>query len=72
MSIRENVWFNQKFACIEGYEDVGSQGRTCKIANHALLFMVRGLHGKWKQPAAYSLSRGSTNEMLMQFLKEVS
>jgi hypothetical protein len=37
MSIRENVWFNQKFDCIEGYEDFGGQGRTCKIANHALL-----------------------------------
>ena len=46
MSIRENVWFNQKFDCIEGFEDLGSQGRTCSIANHALLFMVRGLHRK--------------------------
>ena len=63
MSIRENVWFNQKFDCIEGYEDT---------ANHAQLFMVHGLHWKWKQPVAYYLSRGSTKaEMLMQFLKEV-
>ena len=44
----------------------------CNIANHALLFMVRGLHRKWKQPVAYYLSRGSTKaEMLVQFLKEV-
>ena len=72
MSIRENVWwFNQKFDCIEGYEELGSQGRTCNTANHALLFMVRGLHRKWKQPVAYYLSRGSSKaEMLMQFLKE--
>ena len=72
MSIRENVWFNQKFDCIEGFEDLGSQGRTCNIANHALLFMVCGLHQKWKQPVAYYLSRGSAKaEMLVQFLKEV-
>ena len=72
MSIRENVWFNEKFNCIEGYEDLGSQGRTRNIANHALLFMVHGLHRKWKQPVAYYLSRGSTKaEMLQQFLKEV-
>ena len=72
MSIRENVWFNQKFDCIEGFEDLGSQGRTCSIANHALLFMLRGLHRKWKQPVAYYLSRGSTKaEMLVQFLNEV-
>jgi hypothetical protein len=72
MSIRETVRFNQKFDCIEGFEDLGSQGRTCNIANHALLFMVRGLHRKWKQPVAYYLSRGSTKaEMLVQFLREV-
>ena len=72
ISIRENVWFNQKFVCIEGYKDLGSQGRTCNIANHALIFMVRGLYQKWKQPLAYNLSRGNTKaEMLKQFLKEV-
>ena len=72
MSIRKNVWFNQKFDCIEGFEDLGSQGRTCNIANHALIFMVRGLHRKWKQSVAYYLSRGSSEaEMLVQFLKEV-
>jgi hypothetical protein len=71
MSIRQNVWFNQKFDCIEGFEDIGSQGRTCNIANHTLLFMVRGLHRKWKQPVTYYLSRGSTKaEILVQFLNE--
>jgi hypothetical protein len=72
MSVRENVWFNQKFDCIEGFEDLGSRGRTCNVANHALVFMVCGLHRKWKQPVASYLSRGSTKaEMLVQFLKEV-
>ena len=33
MSISENVWFNQKFDSIEGFEDLGSWGRTCNIAN---------------------------------------
>ena len=66
------MWFNQKFDCIEGFKDLGSQGRTCNIANHALIFMVRALHRKWKQPVAYYLSRGGTNaEMLVQFLKEL-
>jgi hypothetical protein len=65
MSIREKVWFNQKFDCIDGFEDLGSRGRTCKIADH-------GLHRKWKQPVAYFLSCGSTaTEMLVQFLNEV-
>jgi hypothetical protein len=72
MSIRENVWFNQKFDCIERFEDLGIQGRTCSIANHALLLMVRDLHRKWKQPVAYYLSRESTKvEIFVHFLNVV-
>ena len=71
MSIRENVRFNQKLDCIEGFEDYGTE-RTRRIANHALLFMVRGLHRKWKQPVAYYFIRGSTKaDLLERFLKEV-
>jgi hypothetical protein len=32
LSIRENLHFNQKFDCIEGFEDLGSRGRTSSIA----------------------------------------
>ena len=72
MSITVYVWFNQKFDCIEGFEDLGSRGRMCNIAYHSLLLMVCRLHREWKQPVAYYLSRGSTKaEMLVQFLKEV-
>jgi len=72
MSIRENLCFNQVLGCIEGYEDLGSQGRTSNIANRALVFMLRGLRQKWKQPVAYYLTHGSTSgEMLVHFLKEV-
>jgi len=71
MSIRENVRFNQKVDCIEGFEDYGTE-RTRSIANHALLFMVRGLHRKWKQPVAYYFIRGSTKaNLLVRFLNEV-
>jgi hypothetical protein len=40
MSVREDVRFNQKFDCIEGFEDIGSQGRICNIANRAVRFTV--------------------------------
>jgi hypothetical protein len=64
--------FNQKIDCIEGFEDLGRHSRTSNIANHALVFMLRGLHKRWKQPVAYYLTRGSTKaEMLVNFLKEV-
>ena len=72
MSIREHLHFNQKIDCIEGFEDLGRHGRTSNIANHALVFMLRGLRKRWKQPVAYYLTRGSTKgEMLLDFLMEV-
>jgi hypothetical protein len=72
MSIRENLHFSQKFGCIEGFEDLGSHGRKRFVANHALVFMLHGLHKKWKQPVAYYLVRGSTKgQMLGEFLMEV-
>ena len=72
MSIRENMHFNQKFGCIEGFEDLGNHGRTSSIANHVLVFMFCGLHKQWKQPAAYYLIHSSTKgEMLVNFLLEV-
>jgi hypothetical protein len=72
MSIRKNLQCNQKFDCNEGYEDLVSWEGKCNIANHALLFMVHGLHQKWKQPVVCYLSGGSFKaEMLVQFLNEV-
>ena len=51
-----------------GFEDYGTE-RTCRIANHALLFMVHGLHRKWKQPVAYYFIRGRTKaDLLVRFL----
>jgi hypothetical protein len=47
--------FIHKFDCIEDFKDLGSQGRTCNIAYHALVFMVRGVRRKWKQQVAASI-----------------
>jgi len=72
MLIRENVRFNQKFDCIEGFEVLGSWGWMCNFANYSLLFMIHGLHWKWKEPVAYHLIRGSTKaEIIMHFWNEV-
>ena len=59
-SIREHLRLNQKFGCIEDFEDLGRHGRTNNIANHGLVFMLRGLYIKRKQPVAFYLIHGST------------
>jgi hypothetical protein len=72
MSVRENLHLSQKFGCIEGFEDLGSQGTASNIADHALVLKLRGLCKKWKQAVAYCLIHTSTKgEMLVNFVMDV-
>ena len=43
---------------VEGVEDFGAMGKTSRLADHALTFMVRGLSQRWKQPIGYFFSAG--------------
>lgn len=58
MAIKEGVTYDKGRDMIEGLEEFGSQGSSLKPANHAVVFMARGLESKWKQPLGYFLSRG--------------
>jgi hypothetical protein len=42
---------------ISGFEDLGSLGRTNRYANHALVFIVRGIRKKYNQTVAYYFTR---------------
>ena len=59
MSIKELKEYNSKIDIIEGCHDLGDLGRSQDYANHALVFMLRGLKYAWKQPIAYFLSHDS-------------
>lgn len=72
MSIREHLQYNRSTDRIDGYEDIGHKGRTRRIANHALVFMVRGLFRKWKQPVAYYFSHSSVrSEILVELIVNI-
>ena len=60
VSLKEGLKYNDKEDIVEGLEDFGTLGRTHKLANQGLVFMVRGLTKNWKQPLCYFLSRSST------------
>jgi hypothetical protein len=65
----DEMSMSHKFGCIE---DVGNHGRTSRIANHVLVFMLCGLHKKWKESVAYYLIHWSIKgEMLVNFCKLV-
>ena len=47
------------------------EATASNIANHALVFMVRGIRKRWKQPVDYYFIHRSTKcEMLVNFLME--
>ena len=55
MAIKEGLSYNgSKFDAVDGFSDHVS--RTEELANHALVFIVRGIIEKWKQPIMEHLS----------------
>jgi hypothetical protein len=55
---------------IRGLEDWGNN-RTSKVADHALVFMLRGLNSGWKMPISYSYCYQQTNTaQLMRCIKD--
>ena len=68
ISLKESVNYDVKNDELEGLENFGHLGRSKYVANHALVFMVRGLIDKWKQPFAYYLS---SSTVTASTLKEV-
>src|SRR5258705_7802741 len=69
MSIKRGLEFDIQQDVVDGYEDMGSYGRSDTVATHALVLMLRGLHYNWKQPIAYFLSSGTTKSSI---LKEIA
>lgn len=71
MAIKENFVYSPVLDLIEGYEDLGSAGRTKLSAKKALVFMARGLYAKWKMPIGYFLSnKGVDAKNLVVFIND--
>jgi hypothetical protein len=72
MSIRPQLTYDADEDEIWGYVDQGSQGREGTIAKQALVFMIRGVRARWKQPISFYFSHGSTPATtLAELIKEV-
>lgn len=53
ISVSSGLSYEPSKQRISGFEDMGELGRSNKYANHALVFMLRGLTKTWKQVVAY-------------------
>ncbi|XP_039307028.1 uncharacterized protein LOC120358159 [Solenopsis invicta] len=70
VSIQSNVMYDVRRDIIYGYEDWGNN-RTSKVADHAFLFMLRGLNTGWKMPISYNFCSKTTNTaQLIRCIKE--
>ena len=70
--LRGRLSFNPSKNIVEGFENYGDRGRTNFIANHALVFMVQGVHHKWTQPIAYYfVSKTCPTTMLKLLIQDV-
>lgn len=68
--IHHNVTYNIRKDVIYGLEDWGNN-RTSKVADHALVFMLRGLNTGWKMPVSYNFCAKATNTaQLIRCIKE--
>ena len=50
ISLKTNLFYDIANDKIIGLEDYGSGTRTNKLANSALVLLLRSISGKWKQP----------------------
>ena len=69
MAIKEGLSYNSKPDVVGGFSD--NVSRSEELANHAIVFMARGVVHKWKQLVGYVLSNGQLNGSLTtQLLKQ--
>lgn len=72
VSISASLQFIKSKGKIIGFEDLGHNEQSSKFADKALVFMVRGLRKKFKQPVAFYLTNSSMNSIqLSNIIKDV-
>ncbi|GFN87068.1 THAP domain-containing protein 9 [Plakobranchus ocellatus] len=63
--------YDPTYDAAEELKGFGSLGKTGQFSDHALVFILRGLTKKWKQPIAYYLSSGPSKVHELQVIESV-
>lgn len=67
VALSPGLYFNKTWDEIIGFEDFGGH-KTQKIADHALVFMIKGLKGKYKQPICFTFCQSATKTTQLKHL----
>lgn len=60
VSLETSLQYNDSTGSITGFEDNG-MSRTQNFADHALVFLIRGVVKKFKQPISYTFCKSTTS-----------
>ncbi|VEN53224.1 unnamed protein product [Callosobruchus maculatus] len=72
MSLDPHIDFNVATKEFEGFETHDEKRWNAVIADHALVFMIRGIVADWKQPLAYTFCKSSTKSIvLVRLIKKI-
>lgn len=72
MSLQLHVDYDATKKHILGFEDFGKK-RSARFADHALVFMIRGIQSGWKFPLAYYFYDGVLKtDQLIEWIKDIA
>lgn len=70
VSLAPGLYYSKSIKEIVGFEDFGCK-KTSKIADHALVLMIKSIKGKFKQPLCFTFCQSATKkEVLKIIIKE--
>lgn len=67
MAISPKLTYQRKDDVVIGLEDYGDE-KNGFIANHVNVFMIKGIHRQWKQPVAFTFSKGPVKALKLKHL----
>lgn len=72
ISLSSGIQYTPATDVIDGFVDSGAY-KNQSLADHALVFMVRGIRKKFKQPVCYTFCQAAIKQNeLVRLLKEVN
>lgn len=72
MAIEPDLSYCKKEDTIYGFENFGGNEKHSRLCDHVLVFMLRGINRKWKQPIAYYFCQSTTKTpLLLKCITEV-
>ncbi|KAH1021550.1 hypothetical protein HUJ04_011049 [Dendroctonus ponderosae] len=60
IALQLGLQYNYKLDCVDGFVDLGGSDRRAKFADHALVFLIKGIRKKWRQPICFTFCEGTT------------